>query len=72
MLADDFQEGIIVSDILDDRSVASVVEESAQEVIEEELELKTDDSENDVDEPTCIFRSGKTYCTEFRDTLSGV
>ena len=24
------------------------------------------------DDIMCIFRSGKTYCTEFRDTLSGV
>ena len=47
LLADDILEGISVSETSDDSSVASVAEESLQEVIGEDISVDADDSAED-------------------------
>ena len=42
VLADEIHEDISVSDVLDDNSIAPVIEESVPEVIEEEVATETD------------------------------
>lgn len=61
LLADDFWEDIIVNDIPDDNSVASIMEEGTPETVGEELKIETDES---VETPLYIEDESKEIVEE--------